>query len=222
VLTNADSAQASTNPFLFSPYEQSRTKSYSDTDVPHVFALSANYDLPFGRGRAFGGGAGTALNLLIGGWQLAGITRWNAGTPLGFRSSFCNVPAPFAVSCVPGTIPGREILAQQNSEYNPNLPRFNRDAFESSSQFNFAYGGGSRYINVRNFRYFNQDLSLYKNISVLPENRLYIQLRFEAFNVFNNHVLSGWVTDITNPQFGAWTGGVSPPRNLQLGAKVVF
>jgi hypothetical protein len=56
-LTSADSAQASTNPFLFSPYEQGRAKSYSDTDVPNVFALSLNYDLPFGRGKRWASSA---------------------------------------------------------------------------------------------------------------------------------------------------------------------
>jgi hypothetical protein len=53
-LTSADSAQATTNPYLFSPYEQGRAKSYSDTDVPHAFTFSLNWDIPFGNGRRWG------------------------------------------------------------------------------------------------------------------------------------------------------------------------
>lgn len=224
-LTNADSAQASTNPALFSPYEQNRTKSLGDTDVPHVFALSLNWDLPFGRGKPWGSNVGTALNYVIGGWQLSGITRWNAGVPIGFRSGFCSVPGAFAASCLPGTLVGQQVLAQQNSDYNPNKPRFNRNAFEDPRKVFINpsyYGMGSRYTPIRTIPYRNQDLSLYKNFGFFREDRLRIQLRFEAFNVFNWHVLTGWITDVANPNFGAWTGGTSAPRNLQLGAKVTF
>ena len=165
------------------------------------------------------------MDYLIGGWQLAGITRWTGGIPIGFRSSFCSVPAPFSISCIPGTIPGKNVLAQENKDYDPTKPRFNRDAFETPQQA-FAnasyYGQGSRYTNVRTIPYQNQDLSLYKNIGFLRDDRLRIQLRFEAFNVFNWHVLNGWNTDVASPAFGAWTGGTSAPRNLQLGAKVTF
>ncbi len=224
-LTSADSAQATTNPYLFSPYEQGRAKALSDTDVPHAFALSMNWDFPFGKGKRWASDIPTALNYVIGGWQLAGITRWYSGVPLGFRSSFCNVPGPFSISCLPGTIPGQNVLAQENADYDPTKPRFNRAAFENPQQ-TFAnptyYGQGSRFTNIRNIPYQNQDLSLYKNFSFFREDRMRIQLRFEAFNVFNWHVLNGWDTNVASPTFGAWTGATSAPRTLQLGAKVTF
>jgi hypothetical protein len=65
-------------------------------------------------------------------------------------------------------------------------------------------------------------LSLYKNFSFFADGRLRLQLRFEAFNVFNWHILNGWNTDVASPTFGAWTGGTSAPRNLQLGVKITF
>jgi hypothetical protein len=225
-LTSADSAQATTNPYLFSPYEQSRAKSYSDTDVPHTFALSLNWDLPFGKGKKLGSGVPTALNYLIGGWQLSGISRWYSGVPIGFRSTFCSVPSAFAISCVPGAIPGKKVLAQENGDFDPSKgPRYNRDAFENPREA-FAnptyYGQGTRYTNTRTIPYRNQDLSLYKNFGFFADDRLRIQLRFEAFNVFNWHILSGFNADVASPTFGAWTGGTSAPRNLQLGAKITF
>ena len=224
-LTSADSAQATTNPYLFSPYEQGRAKSYSDTDVPHAFAFSLNWDLPFGKGKKWGNAIPKSLNYLIGGWQLSGITRWYSGVPIGFRSSFCSVPGAFSISCVPGTIPGKSVLAQENDSYDPTRPRFNRAAFEDPRQA-FAnptyYGQGSRYTNIRNIPYRNQDLSLYKNLGFFEDDRLRIQLRFEAFNVFNMHILNGWNTDVASPTFGAWTGGTSAPRNLQIGVKITF
>ncbi|MBC7853892.1 MAG: hypothetical protein IAF94_10680, partial [Pirellulaceae bacterium] len=59
-----------------------------------------------------------------------------------------------------------------------------------------------------------------KNIRLLEF--VNVQLRFESFNVFNWHVFNGWDTNVASPTFGNWTGGVSAPRNLQLGAKVTF
>ncbi len=219
-LTSSDSAQSSTNPRLFSPYELQRNKSYSDTDVPHVFATSVTYALPIGRGKKFANGIHPALDYLIGGWDVTSIVRLNSGLPLGFRSSFCNVPSQFAASCIPGILPGQNPLAQSNDNYDPNRPRFNRAAFENSSDFNFFWGTGSRYTNVRGFSYRNVDLALYKNIR--PVELVNIQLRFEAFNVFNLHYLNGWDMNVASPTFGNWTGGVSSPRNLQLGVKVTF
>src|SRR5206468_6727608 len=44
-----------------------------DTQVPkHRVNWNWNYDLPFGKGRAFGRSANGFLNSLIGGWKLAG------------------------------------------------------------------------------------------------------------------------------------------------------
>lgn len=219
-LTSSDSAQASTNPRLFSPFEQKRNKSYSDTDVPHVFAASFTYQLPVGRGKRFLGNSNSFLNYLIGGWDFTGITRINSGLPVGFRSSYCNVPGQFAAACIPGTIPGQNVLAQSNGSFNPTKPRYNRAAFEPASSFNFYYGKGSRFTNVRGFPYKNQDLALYKNIPFTE--RVNLQLRFEAFNVFNNHIFTSFNTNVASPSFGLWTGGVSAPRNLQLGGKISF
>ena len=42
-------------------------------DLTHVFKSNVVYDLPFGRGRRFGGNAGGVLDRLIGGWQV-GVT----------------------------------------------------------------------------------------------------------------------------------------------------
>jgi len=41
--------------------------------------LSYVYDLPFGRGKAFGSQAPKAVNLLIGNWQVNGILTFSKG-----------------------------------------------------------------------------------------------------------------------------------------------
>jgi hypothetical protein len=54
----------------------------------HTFKANILYELPFGRGKAFGTGTGRWVNGVIGGWELASLTRWQSGPKFnygGFR-----------------------------------------------------------------------------------------------------------------------------------------
>jgi hypothetical protein len=50
----------------------------------HTFKLSSTYELPFGQGRAFGTSAGRLLDGLIGGWEMAGLMRWQSGPKFNY------------------------------------------------------------------------------------------------------------------------------------------
>jgi hypothetical protein len=52
--------------------------------------------------------------------------------------------------------------------------------------------------------------------------RVSLQIRAEAFNLWNYHVFRGFTTDIASPNFGLWDGTVTAPRNVQLGARLQF
>jgi hypothetical protein len=59
---------------------------------------------------------------------------------------------------------------------------------------------------------------------------LRLQLRIEAFNLWNWHIFGGsgeWGNaafnpDIASPDFGQWNGSVSNPRVVQLAARIEF
>ena len=60
----------------------------SGSGSDHTFKANVLYELPFGRGKAFGSGAGRWVNGAIGGWELASLTRWQSGPKFnygGFR-----------------------------------------------------------------------------------------------------------------------------------------
>jgi len=105
---------------------------------------------------------------------------------------------------------------------------FNLAAFEPANSFNLYFGSGSRITNLRGFGYHNEDFSLVKNTHITE--RVGFQIRAEAFNVFNWHIFSNTgqfggsaiTTDVASPTFGMWNGSVSDPRNLQIGAKLLF
>jgi len=51
-------------------------------DIPHSFKANVVYDLPFGRGRHWGGSVNGVLDRVIGGWQLGVFSRLQSGTPV--------------------------------------------------------------------------------------------------------------------------------------------
>lgn len=212
---------------VISPFERQRNKGLATTDTPHVFSLAFVYDLPFGSGKRFATQGG-AVNKVVGGWQVSGIYRYSSGLPFYFRSSQCNVPGVFRVGCIPAIKNGANPFAQDKGNFDPSKPLFNKDAFESIESFNFYYGAGPRISNERGFPYQNTDFAVYKTIPI--REGLRFQFRAEFFNVFNWHIFNvtgsfggaAFVTDLANPNFGNWTGDVSPPRNIQLGARLEF
>ncbi len=54
----------------------------SDFDRTHVFQAQAAWELPFGKGRRFGGSASRPVDLLIGGWTLSGQLVAQSGRPM--------------------------------------------------------------------------------------------------------------------------------------------
>ena len=216
----------------FSPFQRERGKSLALTDIPQIFDVALGYDLPFGAGQRFLN-TGGAVNKVVGGWKPSAIIRLQSPAPFFFNSSLCNVPSQFAASCVPSILPGANPFAQSRKNFNPAEPLFNAAAFQPASTFNFNFGDGSRMSNLRGFGYHNVDFNLEKDTKLTE--KLNLEMRFGFFNIFNWHVYTNpgssigatgnpqpFITDVNSPSFGTWTGGVSQPRNIQFGLKLVF
>lgn len=73
----------------------------SEFDMTHLISADGIYDLPVGRGRAFGSDMPRVLNQIVGGWQIAGIATWHTGfaftsvTEAYLYSDNNNIPAIF-------------------------------------------------------------------------------------------------------------------------------
>src|SRR5262249_61728331 len=50
-------------------------------DIGHLVNANYVYNLPFGNGKKLFGNLPKAADLLLGGWSLTGIFRWNSGLP---------------------------------------------------------------------------------------------------------------------------------------------
>ncbi len=85
--------------------------STSGYDQPYNSTTSVVWGLPFGRGHMFGADVSTPMDMLIGGWQLAGINTITSGVPV----TFIYTPAtPFIVSGIAQDFRGA-------NNYRPNI-----------------------------------------------------------------------------------------------------
>jgi len=228
---------------VISPYEKQRARSLSSDDVPQIVSAAFVYDLPAGQGkRYFTHGVGKTV---LGGWQLSPIIHWSSGTPMWFRSGTCQVVPQFRQNCLVGQVAGVNPFLQDPNSFNPNKgPLLNAAAFESVDAFqvagttptatgSFGYTGhGPRISNLRGPSSKNFDFAITKN--TLLTERVNFQLRFQFFNAFNQHYFFpaasvnnqgssfAFNNDVSAPSFGAWNGGVSSPRTIQIGGRLEF
>jgi hypothetical protein len=96
--------------------ERNRFLNYRrDTDIPkHRIRWNWLVDLPFGRGKRFGGNANGLVDKLIGGWQVAGFgsyrshywalptTNWGTQSPVEFYGTKYKVEDCRSGACIPG------------------------------------------------------------------------------------------------------------------------
>jgi len=214
---------------VFSPFERHRNKSLALGDIPQAFNLSFVYGLPFGNGKHWLAGKGFVSHV-VGGWELSNVFTAESGLPFYIRSSTCNVPGQFQVSCVPAVLPGKNPFAQPESHLDVNNPLLNANAFEPLSSFDFYQGQGPRIENFRQPGYTNHDLALERKIALTE--KVSINLRADFFNAWNWHHFNcvgtstcsslAFNNDLASPAFGAWTGAVTNPRNMQLTGRISF
>jgi hypothetical protein len=85
-------------------------------DVRQRFVTSFNYDLPFGKGRAYGNSLNKAANAVIGGWQTNGILTFSSGQPFTFRSQNC---VGSFNACRPDAVAGKDPMQAPSSGRTP-------------------------------------------------------------------------------------------------------
>jgi hypothetical protein len=198
----------------------------SDFDITHLFNSSVTYQLPFGRGRQFGGNLPKVLDEVIGGWDISGIPSWRSGpafTPTGeaFVASYANnAPVLFNGNY--------SAIQKQVHKVNGQLFMFkDQNAAVNSFQGPIGFNIGSRNI-LRGPKAFEFDAGVAKTFALYREAKL--TFRADAFNALNHPVFSSPTTGGTNAdiigasQFGQLTSttGNQPYRVLQLALRLEF
>lgn len=77
----ASSQNSLGQPLTLRPENEAMEKYRAPQDIEHAFKVNWIYELPFGRGKWFGGGANGLTNHFIGGWEWHGTARIQSGRP---------------------------------------------------------------------------------------------------------------------------------------------
>ena len=228
-------------------YDQGTARGVSGYDITHFVSWATVYELPAGRGkRWFQSGPGSWF---LGNWQLNYILQARSGQPYNLqvngdianlRGTAPNAPGTYgrpnmiADPFVAGPVaanpdPGCQRTISQGGRaadrVRTDVTWFNPCAFTVPGLLGVPSGFGNLGRNpFRGPAVFNMDTSMFKSFP-LPREGWNLQLRFEAFNVFNvqNYdVPSGTNLSNANPGRVTTLAGGTTPRQLQFGVRFVF
>ncbi len=157
-------------------------------DIRHNFTFGFNYDIPFGRGKAYGGGMNRVFDAVVGNWHTNGILTLRTGVPYTLRYNGCT---GIWGACRPDLVAGANAQAAPSGGRTP------------SEWFNTANVTAPAPLTGGNLGLQSQtapptrtmDFSLFKDFPFTERVRL--QFRAESYNLANT------------PQFG------TPDNNLQ-------
>ena len=205
-------------------------------DIRHRLTFNYIWEMPFFRNRH------GLLAEVLGGWQWNGIWSFQSGahwSPFNQDPPRLQPRAGFPDACSPSAFDPANCV-NMGGDYNldgenndrPNAIANNVHATHAqwakgfnlpSNFFSTPCLGCVGNLGRNTFvgpGYRAADTSLFKNFKI--SERLHLQLRAEAFNVFNHtNFLIGNNFSLHDPIFGI-AGGTLPPRNLQFGLKLSF
>ncbi|MGH9385492.1 MAG: carboxypeptidase regulatory-like domain-containing protein [Vicinamibacterales bacterium] len=189
---------------------------------PYNITTSFIWVVPFGQGKRWGNNIPRALDVIAGGWQISGV---NSITP-GERVTLVYSPAAaFQVSSITNDFWGA-------NNYRPNLtcdPNqasgqrsitnwFNASCVVLPTDASQPFGNAPR-NNVAGPNFWQFDLAALKQVRAGTQAR--VELRIEAFNLFNRVNFTPPASNRALPTFGTITS-TYPARQVQLGVKFLW
>ena len=182
-------------------------------DRRHVFSANFVYELPFFRAQK--GFTGKVL----GGWDISGIVQVNSGLPLTVTTSGVD-PAGLGFLGASSAGPRPDLSCVDPNAGAPHTigSWFNTSCFNNVAAGIVRPGNAGRGI-INGPGYQRWDISAFKNITF--KERYTVQVRGDAFNIWNHTNPLAVNTSLTSTLFGTVTS-YRDPRILQLSAKFLF
>ena len=209
----------------------------SDFDTTHQVNANWIVQLPFGKGKRFGANDGKLLDALIGGWELAGLTRWTSGFPVNISNGAtwptdwqlpgnATVVGPTNARTTQGVVKaGQPVVSLFRSDLPDTFlcsgcPQYGKGPFRHD--FPGEVGGRNQ---VRGDGYSGFDMALGKQWKMPYKESHSLDFRWEVFNVFNVNRFD--VASITNgidqgEAFGNYSGLLTSPRVMQFSLRYEF
>jgi Carboxypeptidase regulatory-like domain len=200
-------------------------RAVSDFDTTHQFNANWIWEIPYGKGHRFGGGAGRIADAVLGGWGFNGLYRWTSGFPFtvnagqGWATNFELNGSSILTGPKPKTGVYRD---PSNGD-----PTVFRDPISvGTNLFRPPYPGeaGNRNL-LRGPGYFEVDTGLSKAWAIRENNIL--KFDWEIFNLTNsvrfdaaNSLANQDLADIG--AFGRYTTTLTKPRIMQFSLRFTY
>ncbi len=193
------------------PADPAASRGLAGFDLRHRFSAAVNYELPFGEGKPLAQEGLAAV--LLGGWQTSTIVSIRSGSPFSVLVSGDTANAGAG-----------SVFADLVGDNHGNLPGdqrtidrwFDTSAFAAPAPFTFGTSGRNIVIGPGAA---TVDLSVARDFAIAAGHRL--QVRMEAFNLFNRVNLGLPNSTVNNAAFGTIRSAESA-REIQLALKYVF
>jgi hypothetical protein len=196
-------------------------RSDSPIDVRQTMTSNAIYELPFGPGRRYLNGHGLMANAL-GGWQLSGIATASTGRPVNItikRKAGALLDGNTS-SQRPDLVPGVSIYpADQTIDNWFNPAAFATPAADTWGDLGRNIGRGPGYYEI--------DTALQKRFRL--NERFGLNVRAEAFNLFNHPIFDSPSGNLSSSGFGQITSilntgavGTGTPRRVEFAMRLDF
>ncbi|MGI8545137.1 MAG: carboxypeptidase regulatory-like domain-containing protein [Aridibacter sp.] len=216
--------------FILNPLRPQDNYAISDFDAKHIVNANFIVQLPFGKGKMFDA-QGLTSDFFLGGWQIAGVYRYNSGLPISSPFDQAQWATNWNVQSN-----GTQIAPVDFGVVRDTQNAFTDPQAAFNSFRNALPGETGQRNNFRLPGYSALDLGLTKNIQ-FPWNETHkLQLRWEVFNVFNSQSFDAGGTSRSSyglpqdPQLGQAAANFGKiydriqgdPRQMQFGIRYEF
>jgi len=214
---------------IINSWDPNQLRAVSDFDTTHQ--LNANWilQMPFGKGKRFGGNSGSGMDALIGGWELSGLGRWTSGFPVNI-SNGATWPTNWQ-------LPGDAVISGRVDAHTTKFPASAGNTASVNlfpdpqgptgiQAFRHDFPGESGQRNdVRGPGFAGLDMALSKRWIMPYKDSHVLNFRWEVFNVPNLTRFD--VASITNgldqgPAFGKYSGLLTNPRVMEFALRYEF
>jgi hypothetical protein len=190
-------------------------------DIRHSFTTAFNYDLPFGKGKAWGGNMNRLADVVVGSWHANGLLTLRTGIAYGLNGQSCQ---GVWGRCEPDIVPGYIANQAPANGRNPNQ-WFDTAAYRVAAPLTGGNLGLQAHTGPPTR---TLDFSLFKDFNVTE--RWKFQFRGEAFNIANTPIFNLPGQNINdspryggNGNFGRITSSVAgTERRVQFSLRLSF
>ena len=200
---------------LQNPNNRRLERALSDWDMPQVLGITYVYELPFGRGRAFGNNWNPFVEAVLGGWKTNGIWRFSSGQPLPLGLS-----GGISLPTYGGQRPNLTGTLERNTGSDWRDRYFTNPEVVSVPEPNTIGNAPRNMGDVRSPGVNTANLSVLKEFYMNKfREGMHLEFRAEFFNAFNHPQFGAPDTTLEGGNFGVITYQQNDPREIQLALK---